>query len=54
MSGTLRKISTYPLPMRTTHAFVVVRSVPTSEPMKRAMTHAASAVASVQPNPTIR
>jgi hypothetical protein len=31
-----------------------VRSVPTIEPMMSAITHAASAVASVQPRPTTR
>jgi hypothetical protein len=54
ISGTLRKISTYRLPRRTAHFAGVVRMVPTTAPMARAMTQAASAVASVQPRPTIR
>src|SRR5688572_9329804 len=54
MSGMFRNTSTYALPARTTHGLVVVRSVPTSEPMVSAMTHATIAVASVQPRPTKR
>jgi hypothetical protein len=54
ISGTLRKISTYRLPARTTHLCRVVRSVPMMEPMARARTHAARAVTRVQPRPTIR
>jgi hypothetical protein len=50
----LRKISTYALPRRTTHGIGVVRSVPTAEPMRSAITHAASAVPSVHQRPAIR
>jgi hypothetical protein len=42
------------LPSRTTHFEGVVRSVPTIEPNTSAITHAESAVASVQPRPTIK
>jgi hypothetical protein len=54
MSGMLRKISTYRLPRRTAQRSGVVRTVPTRAPTSRAITQAASAVASVQPRPTIR
>ena len=54
MSGMLRKISTYRLPTRTAQRMVVVRTVPTKAPTSSAMTHAARAVARVQPSPTIR
>ncbi len=54
MRGMLRKISTYRLPARTAQRTGVVRIVPTNAPMVSAITHAASAVASVQPSPTIR
>src|SRR5215831_684156 len=50
-SGTLRKSSTYTLPSSTTQRLGVVRSVPTMEPSVSAITHADSAVASVQPSP---
>jgi len=54
MSGMLRKISTYRLPRRTAHLSGVVRMVPMKAPIVSAITHAASAVASVQPRPTMR
>ena len=50
----LRKISTYALPRRTTQGLLVVRSVPITEPTTSAITQAQSAVASVQPRPTMR